>query len=182
MTNLISSQFHAALNHLLRQKGRGAQTRLAIEQNIDRGYLNAIIKGRKPGAEDIRTKIATHFGMAYEDMLVLGRRIIEGGGDLEPKDETAQEALPPAEPLKNERNVFELHASQEDRNRGANIPGKILKVLEILESNTNYSDSLSGVIDTYHQAIGMNRENQTLQDRLKGIEGRLAQLEKLLPY
>ena len=47
MNNDIPTQFRTALNHLLKQEGRGAQVRLARIENIDRGYLNAIIKGRK---------------------------------------------------------------------------------------------------------------------------------------
>mgnify|MGYP001764718856 CR=1 FL=1 len=58
MSNDIPTQFRTALNHLLQQEGRGAQVRLARVENIDRGYLNAIIKGRKPGAEAIRSRIA----------------------------------------------------------------------------------------------------------------------------
>ena len=78
MNNDIPTQFRTALNHLLQQEGRGAQVRLARVENIDRGYLNAIIKGRKPGAEAIRSRIAAHFGMTYEEMLLLGRRLLVG--------------------------------------------------------------------------------------------------------
>ena len=77
MDQLITNQFRAALTHLLAQEGRGAQARLAKQQNIDRGYLNAIVKGRKSGSEKIRSKIASHFDMAYEDVFVLGRRVLE---------------------------------------------------------------------------------------------------------
>lgn len=62
MNNPIAEQFQAALNYLLQQEGRGAQVRLAVARNIDRGYLNAVIKGRKPAAEE---------------MLVFGRRVQE---------------------------------------------------------------------------------------------------------
>ena len=65
MNNPIAEQFRAALNFLLQQEGRGGQVRLALAQNIDRGYLNAVIKGRKPAAEEIRLKIVDHFGMTY---------------------------------------------------------------------------------------------------------------------
>lgn len=78
MNNAIAEQFRAALNFLLYQEGRGGQVRLALAQNIDRGYLNAVIKGRKPTAEEIRLKIANHFGMTYEAMLTLGRAVEEG--------------------------------------------------------------------------------------------------------
>jgi len=83
MNNSIAEQFGAALNLLLQQEGRGAQVRLAVAQNIDRGYLNAVIKGRKPAAEEIRLKIADHFGMLYVEMLVLGRRVQEESFETE---------------------------------------------------------------------------------------------------
>mgnify|MGYP003601852855 CR=1 FL=1 len=85
MSNDIPTQFRTALNHLLQQEGRGAQVRLARVENIDRGYLNAIIKGRKPGAEAIRSRIAAHFGMTYEEMLLLGRRLLAGDTEAAPE-------------------------------------------------------------------------------------------------
>jgi len=77
MDQLITNQFRAALTHLLAQEGRGSQARLAKQQNIDRGYLNAIVKGRKSGSEKIRSKIASHFDMAYE----LERTMADRGKD-----------------------------------------------------------------------------------------------------
>ena len=178
MANLISNQFQAALNHLLRQEGRGAQIRLSIEQNIDRGYLNAIIKGRKPGAEDIRARIATHFGMAYEEMLALGRRILEGKIDSESMVEPEAALLPGL--LKVEEHVADGNAPQEKGARRLKFLGKILKVVEILESNSEYGDSLSVLIDAYHKAIASGSGNQALASRLKAMEERVKKLEGML--
>lgn len=178
MANLISNQFQAALNHLLRQEGRGAQIRLSVEQNIDRGYLNAIIKGRKPGAEDIRAGIATHFGMAYEEMLALGRHILEGKIDSESGG--GQEAALPPGLSKTEENVADSNAPQNKGDRRLKFSAKILKVVEILESNTEYSDSLSVLIDAYHKAIASDSGNQSLASRLKAMEDRVAKLEGML--
>ena len=178
MANLISNQFQAALNHLLRQEGRGAQIRLSVEQNIDRGYLNAIIKGRKSGAEDIRARIATHFGMAYEEMLAFGRRILEGKIDSESKVEPEAALLPGL--LKAEEHVADGNAPQEKGDRRYRFSGKILKVVEILESNTEYGNSLSVLIDAYHKAIVSDRGNQALSSRLKALEDRVEKLEGVL--
>lgn len=179
MANLISNQFQAALNHLLRQEGRGAQIRLSIEQNIDRGYLNAIIKGRKPGAEDIRARIATHFGMAYEEMLAFGRCILEGKIDSESKG-GQEAALLPGLSKATEEHVADSNAPQNKGNRRLKFSPKILKVVEILESNTEYSDSLSVLIDAYHKAIASVSENQALASRLKALEDRVEKLEGVL--
>ncbi len=178
MANLISNQFQAALNHLLRQEGRGAQIRLSVEQDIDRGYLNAIIKGRKPGAEDIRARIATHFGMAYEEMLALGRRILEGKIDSESKVEPEAALLPGL--LKVEEHVADGNAPQEMGTRRFRFSEKILKVVAILESNTEYGDSLSVLIDAYHKAIASGKGNQALASRLKAMEDRVEKLEGML--
>jgi len=176
MANLISNQFQAALNHLLRQEGRGAQIRLSIEQNIDRGYLNAIIKGRKPGAEDIRARIASHFGMAYEEMLAFGRRILEGKTDSKSKVEPEVLVIEASEV----RAIAKINRPQKEDGRGSNISRKILKVLEILESETEFSNSLSEVIDTYHQAMATVQENQAFFGRLEEFENRVRLLEGVL--
>lgn len=72
-------QFVTALNYLLEKQGRGAQARLANETKIDRGFLNAIVKGRSPGPQEKKEKIAGYFNFNYEDMLSLGRYIINNG-------------------------------------------------------------------------------------------------------
>ena len=77
MNNPIAEQFRVALNFLLQQEGRGAQVRLALAQNIDRGYLNAVIKGRKPAAEEIRLKIVGHFGMLHEQIQTFGSSVLK---------------------------------------------------------------------------------------------------------
>ena len=77
MNQTFLKQFHAALIHLLKEEGRGAQTRLASEQEIDRGYLNAIVKQRKCGSDKVWDKIAHHFKMTFEEMLSFGRNILD---------------------------------------------------------------------------------------------------------
>lgn len=162
MNNPIAEQFRAALNFLLQQEGRGAQVRLALAQNIDRGYLNAVIKGRKPAAEEIRLKISDHFGMLYEEMLVFGRRV--------------QEGLVKAE----EGKGAEGSDVEVENNSGNGISSKIEQVREILESGTDCGRVLSNLIDTVHQAIMTGRKNRKIEDRLEEIERRLEGLENIL--
>lgn len=71
-------KFRTALDFLLTQEGRTAQARLSKEHGIDPGYLNSIIKGRKPGSIVVKEKIAAHFELEYEDMLLLGHWILSG--------------------------------------------------------------------------------------------------------
>ena len=178
MTNSIPNQFRAALNHLLRQEGRGAQVRLSTSQGIDRGYLNAIIKGRKPGAEDIRARIATHFGMTYEEMLALGRRIQEEGAETE--ERVVREIRLPQNSAKREEGVAEDNENEKRNKPLERVAQRIQQVREILESGTEHSISLSTVIDTYHQAIMTDRKFEVIENRLEEIGRRLGKLEKLL--
>ncbi len=166
MDQLISNQFQAALLHLLAREGRGAQTRLAKQQNIDRGYLNAIVKGRKSGSEKIRSKIASHFDMAYEDVFILGRRVLEqsesSGANYENQ---ALDVLTTAEPTPQNKPIqdvvgFKVPAKGKDGS--LSIQTRILKTIEILESGTNYGDILAGLIDAFHISLNTKRENETM--------------------
>ncbi len=106
-------KFRTALNFLLEREGRKAQSRLSKEQNIDSGYLNSIIKGRKPGSITVREKIAAHFDLEYEDMLYLGRWILAGkdGNDWKPIDSGRNE-----ESLSTKANAFSSKKCYEDKN------------------------------------------------------------------
>jgi citrate lyase gamma subunit len=174
MNNDIPTQFRTALNHLLQQEGRGAQVRLARVENIDRGYLNAIIKGRKPGAEAIRSRIAAHFGMTYEEMLLLGRRLLAGGTD-------AGTELCEAVSRRTEREgkgTGEGRGRQEDA--GVHLADSLRKALDILESKTKFSESLVEVITVYHEALTAGRD-QDLDTRLRALEERVRQMAARLP-
>ena len=162
MNNPIAEQFRVALNFLLQQEGRGAQVRLALAQNIDRGYLNAVIKGRKPAAEEIRLKISDHFGMLYEEMLAFGRRV--------------QAGLVKTEEGKGAEGID----VEVESNSGNGISSKIEQVREILESGTGYDQALSNLIDTVHQANMIGRKSRMIENRLEGIERRLEGLENIL--
>lgn len=70
--------YRIALNHLVKESGRGTQSRLAERVNISRTYMNGILKGRENGPEELREKIAHELGYTYEDMISLGRSIAAG--------------------------------------------------------------------------------------------------------
>lgn len=182
MAQSVTHQFQAALGHLLAEEGRGAQSRLAGQQNIDRGYLNAIVKGRKPGSEEVRAKIACYFNMTYEDMLALGRGILGGGegetslkpkggkGFSEPQDDNA---IP-------NKSVVEFKSPKKSRDSQSGISDKIMKVVEILESDTHFSEVLAELIDAFHESVSMKSDNLRLRNQMKEMESRIASLEKRL--
>lgn len=183
MDQSISKQFHSALIFLLAREGRGAQSRLASQQNIDRGYLNAIIKGRKPGAEEVRSKIAAHFDMIYEEILALGRRILDGNNGLvaEAKGEVKLKALILSGSAKTEEGIFDSHDElQKIGAAPSNISETIFKVIEILESGTPYGDSLRGSIDILHEAVITKKENLVLHNQMMAMDSRVVRLEAML--
>jgi len=182
MAQFITHQFQAALAHLLAQEGRGAQSRLAGQQNIDRGYLNAIVKGRKPGSEEVRAKIAAHFNMTFEDMLALGRGILgrgESETSLKTKGGEEFSASQDDNPIPN-KSVVEFKSPKKSRDYKSGISKKIMKVVEILESDTHFSDVLAELIDAFHESVIMKNDNLKLRNQMKEMEGRLASLEKKL--
>lgn len=179
MAQSISEYFQAALVFLLEKEGRGAQSRLARQQGIDRGYLNAIVKGRKAGADAVRAKIADHFDMTYEDMLALGRET------LEKREGRSDSLVEPEQKIQKAKNA--TYYIGEDTGESSGVaeerPKFIsanMKMAEIFKSNTAYGEILAGLIDAFHEAVSMTSDNQTLKNRIRELEARLAHLEKKL--
>lgn len=173
------NQFRAALTYLLDQEGRGAQTRLADQQKIDRGYLNAIVRGRKSGSEKKRSEIAAHFGMVYEDMLSLGRRILNGekNPSLEKDDGGNSQPKGHADAGGRENGVIDFKITPKHGAGSENIPDRIVSVIDVLSSDTGYADLLAGLIDAFHDTVSTKKENLALKNKLKEMESRIASLE-----
>jgi transcriptional regulator with XRE-family HTH domain len=189
MAQSIRTQFHAALIRLLKKEGRGAQRRLAVQQNIDPGYLNAIVKGRKSGSEEVRAKIASHFNMIYEDMLALGRRILDGNEDAAATSEgntgEEEQATPQTEPPHEDigqahLKVVDLKSPNKTRETHSSISEKIMKTVTVLESDTRFSDILEKMIDALYEEVSAKNENLGLRNQVKEMESRIASLEKHL--
>jgi len=170
MAQSATHQFQTALVQLLVQEGRGAQSRLARQQNIDRGYLNAIVKGRKSGPEEVRAQIAAHFNMTYEEMLALGRSILEG------KKEAGTEGGKENAGVKAAVSVFPPNAKEIP----PGLSGLIKKAVEILESDTGYRDVLAELIEAFHESVKTRDDNLKLRNQIKKMETRIASLEKRL--
>ena len=180
MNQPISKQFHAALTHLLAKEGRGAQSRLAREQNIDRGYMNAIAKGRKTGAEDLRTGIAAYFGMTYENMLALGRAILDGENVLGSEgNQVTGKGATLSKVTKMESQVVESREAQQPEAPLPSISEIIMKVVDIMESDSHYRVTVSSLIVDVHEKISAKKENLALGDRVKELESQLADLKRL---
>jgi hypothetical protein len=178
MNQTILKQFHAALTHLLKEEGRGAQTRLASEQKIDRGYLNAIVKQRKSGSSKVWEKVAHHFKMTFEEMLSFGRNILAEAEapvlDQIKREETGFSEDFPIDPADK---IKKYDISPKSEKTTPDIPEKIIKTIEILGGGSGYNNLLSDVIDVFHKMINTEKENVMLKNKLKELESRLTLLE-----
>lgn len=182
MAQSVTHQFQAALAHLLAQEGRGAQSRLASQQNIDRGYLNAIVKGRKPGSEEVRAKIAGYFNMTYEDMLALGRGILSRSETeiSEGKKGGKQKVAAQNDNSQADKRLIDFKSPKKFREAQSGFSEKIMKVVEILESDTIYRDVLAELIDAFYDAVSTKKDNLKLRNQMKEMESRIVSLEKRL--
>jgi len=179
MIQSVAKQFHAALTRLLSEEGRGAQTRLANEQQIDRGYLNAIVKQRKLGSDKIRERIADHFKMTFEEMLSLGRRILSGEDLSELKRSKMAEVLPSASHLDEQsKEICEIDFSPKQELRSLRNTDKIIQVIELLNAGGGYDNLMSDFIGAVHDMVSTKKENEALKNQLREIEARLVILEK----
>ncbi|MBA3008488.1 MAG: hypothetical protein KJ900_17410 [Proteobacteria bacterium] len=179
MTQSVAKQFHAALTHLLSEEGRGAQTRLASEQQIDRGYLNAIVKQRKLGSDKIRERIADHFKMTFEEMLSLGRRILSGEDISVLKRNKMAEVLSSAPHLDEQtKEISKIDFFPKQELASLSIPDKIIQVIEILNAGSGYDNLMSDFIGAVHDMVSTKKENEALKNQLREIETRLVILEK----
>jgi len=180
MDQSAPNQFRAALTYLLKKEGRGAQTRLADKLNIDRGYLNAIVRGRKSGSEKKRCEIAEHFHMLYEDMLSLGRKLLN---DEEcPTHENAANRdisalkISDTSKLRNEflgKNHHPGHIKGSD-----DIPDRIVRVIEVLNSGTEYADLLAGMIDAFHDTVSTKKKNLSLEKENSALKAKLTTMDQ----
>ena len=91
---------------------RGAQAQLSRASGVHPPYLNGILKGRKPGTEEVRRRIAEALGYPdrrYEEFLEIGRAILENRPrpEFEPRFLSADEM--------SERNFFTVPFSDNMR-------------------------------------------------------------------
>ena len=176
MDQSIKNHFQAALVFLLEKEGRGAQIRLAREKDIDRGYLNAIIQGRKPGSEHVREQIADYFHLPYEEMLALGRRLLEA-------PDRAGEVWSGLE-RRGMTDILGTPADPKSAGGGAHdsprISQTIQKAIVILESDTEYRYKLADLIDTFHKELIARKESAGLRVQMEDLKKRVVLLEKKL--
>ncbi len=81
--SLSRERFRHALSWLLGKRGRGGKTELALFARVSKSFLSEIIKGRKGIPDEMAESAADYFGYRHEEMLALGRWIMEGKNPAE---------------------------------------------------------------------------------------------------
>jgi hypothetical protein len=159
MSMAVLDIFQAALKYYLAKEGYGAQAQLAKEQNIDPGYLDAIITGQKGGSNTVRTKIAYHFETNLEKMLTLGRRI------LSDEEDVILTAV-----LKMDLANFENQQTEGEKPKA--IIFDLMKAAYIFKSNTHFATVFTNLTESLYRMTLLKEENLHLhaaKDELKSI-------------
>jgi len=157
MEKLPPKLFNAALSYLLAQHGRGTQARLVAQTGIDRGQLNKIVKGKISGSEENRVKISAALETTYEDMLALGRRIMEGTPEVESEDRTGQK-----EPIA----VAAEESGQEERRKtGRRVADILSPQLRSLLEAARYLEKNSP--NAFHIVLGKILERAEIEKATK---------------
>lgn len=67
--------FGKALESLLKERGRGAESNLALELGVSQGQINKIKTGKSTGSIEMLEKISEHFGKTYHQMIEDGKAL-----------------------------------------------------------------------------------------------------------
>jgi plasmid maintenance system antidote protein VapI len=139
--NTSNDCFVAALQYKLKEQGRGAKKKLAQNADVSPNHMSDILALRRNAGQQLKERIAQSLGVSIEEMLVLGRRVIESQGAIE-------------------QSVVE-----EEQATGVDTPSVSLMemVARILDSNTMYKQALTENIRFYYQALDSDQERGVLQ-------------------
>lgn len=139
--NTSNDCFVAALQHKLKEQGRGAKKKLAQSADVSPNHMSDILALRRNAGQQLKERIAQSLGASIEEMLVLGRRVLESQGTIE-------------------RGILE-----EEQAAGVDKPSVSLMemVTRILDSNTMYKQALIENIRVYYQALDSDQERGVLQ-------------------
>ncbi len=177
MAQLVSKQFHAALTYFLTEEGWGAQARLAQEQKIDRGYLNAIIKGRKNGSDKIREKIAGHFGVTFEEMLSLGRRVLDGEDGDDCGDPVDASMIVSDD---KQGKPVDLESRQQGQEVSDDLLEIITTTVKNIGSNPIYGDFLSNLnrlLLVSSEMAAVKKENDVLREDKQKLQSQISEVD-----
>jgi len=135
----------------MKEQGRGAKKNLASNVGVSPNHLSDILAKRKNVGQKLKERIAETLDLTFEDMLVLGRHLVEdridgesgGTGGNEQSDSVAVEA---------------------QQQKPVKSVDYIAMSAKILESSTPYRQALISNITQYYQEMETaQREKKALQ-------------------
>lgn len=152
--------FVAALQKKLKEQGRGAKKKLATHVGVSPNHLSDILAERKNAGQKLKERIADALGISFEEMLALGRHLIESRSgkvinDLS-GDDSDKGMLVTGEPESAYTTDFMAMASR------------------ILGSNTPYRQALISNITAYHQALEFAQKEQEALKTIKELQKELS--------
>ncbi len=145
-----------------------------------------IVRGKKSGSEKKRCEIAEHFHMLYEDVLTLGRKLLNDEEcpthESEANKDISALKISDTSKLQKEflgKNHHPGHCKGTD-----DIPDRIVRVIEVLNSGTEYANLLAGMINAFHDTVStkkknlsLKKENSNLKANLTAMDQRIVSLE-----
>ena len=144
----------ASLKHCkkkMKEQGRGAKKNLAANVGVSPNHLSDILAKRKNAGQKLKERIAETLDLTFEDMLVLGRHLVEdridGGSGGADGNEQANSVAVEAQQQKPFESVDYMAMSA-----------------KILESSTPYRQALISNLTHYYQEMETaQREKKALQ-------------------
>jgi len=83
--------FREAFKKLLKKSGWGTQRKMAEEIKASAQHINDILRGRKNAGKAMMENIANFFNLSLEQMLAMGREIVESTAPIFPYSSEADE-------------------------------------------------------------------------------------------
>jgi len=151
----MKTPFQTALAYSLEKMGWGAKSRVAKKIGKSQQLISAMATGVSEGSESTRRDLANYFNLNYEDFLELGRSLLNAG-------------TPQSE---------QCHVSSDAAKYGTEVDSLIKMTREILESNTDYSQSLSANIKSFHTAMQTQRDLAELKREHAELKKDLAEMK-----
>ncbi len=114
---------------------------MAQNADVSPNHMSDILALRRNAGQQLKERVAQSLGVSIEEMLVLGRRVLESQGTIE-------------------QGILE-----EELAAGVDKPSVSLMemVTRILDSNTMYKQALTENIRFYYQALDSDQERGVLQ-------------------
>lgn len=156
--------FVAALQKKLKEQGRGAKKKLATHVGVSPNHLSDILAERKNAGQKLKERIADALGISFEEMLALGRHLIESRSGKVINDGSVDD-----------RDTGLLVTGEPE---SAYTPDFMAMASKILGSNTPYRQALISNITAYHQALEFAQKEQEALKTIKELQKELSDMRQ----